>query len=207
MSDVVAVVHRVPDVVAAAAFFERVLWMTRVDDERLSSGALELRLLPLGKNAPQHLLEIEVATASAAECAAALLKEPNATLLPEPPHPAPDRIELVVRMRHGVVVRVVHTLDEDDLGVLPPLPTSLEWVPEAVLLVQTTLRIVPIAFRDLARVRMTERAEYEACRAGAVEVNVALAVHGMLAATPPFQLAALREALDEAGVLELADCA
>lgn len=205
MSDVIAVVHRVADVVAAAAFFERVLWMTRVDDGRLSSGALELRLLPLGELAQQPTIELEVSTASARECAVTLLQEPDACVLPEPSRSGPERIEIVVRMRHGVVVRVVQTFDEDELGVLPPLPTALEWRPDAMLLVQTTLRVVPLAFRDLARKRMTERAEYEACAAGLVEVDIGSAVRGMVAATPVFQQAVLREALAKADVLHLAE--
>lgn len=200
-SDVVAVVHRVHDVVAAVAFFERVLWMKKISDDRLTSGALELRLLPLGLTTRQPTLELEVTASSAAECASALLKEPHARLLPEPPHPTPERIELVVQMEHGVVVRVVRVLDEDEQGVLPDLPIALAWEPEAVSLVKTTLRVVPLAFRALARKRMTESAESEARAAGATVVDVPLAVRGMMAATPAFQLPTLREALQEAGAL------
>lgn len=208
MADVIAVVHRVAHPAEAAEFFARVLGMTRVgtddDDPRLANGALEVRLVAAdGGGVPE--LELELSTDDATACVETLLQEPDTRLLPDVARTRADRIERRVAIRHGVVVRAVQLLDEDRLGVLPPLPAALEWEPDATRLVQETLRTVPLSFRDLARSRMTERAEFLACRAGAVVVDVATAVRGMLEATPAFQQPTLRATLAAAGALPLVE--
>lgn len=203
--DVIAVVHRVGQPRAAAAFLERVLGMTRTEDAddecRVTSGALELRLLPLDEGGASTVLELELATNDALEGRERLLAEPGARLRSDAHRTRADRIELEMEMPFAVVVRVVQHLDEDQLGLLPPLPASLEWASDATRLVQETLRTVPLAFRDQARRRMTERAEFLAVRDGRVLVQPTDAVRGMIEATPDFQQPALRATLATAGVL------
>lgn len=209
--DVIAVVHRVVQPAAAAAFLERALGMTRLEESeeecRLTSGALELRLLRRDPSSAAAELELELATNDALECRDHLLTEEGMRLRAEAARTRPDRIEVVVESAFDLVVRVVQHLDEDQLGVLPPLPAALEWDPDATLLVQQTLRTVPLAFRDLARRRVTERVEYVAVTMGNVVVDKTHAVRGMLEATPDFQLPALRATLAAAGVLSLAGSA
>lgn len=202
--DVIAVVHRVDMPGDAAAFLESVLGMTRTEegdaDNRVTSGALEVRLLPPDPDRAPSLLELELSANDALECRDRLLAQPGTRLRTDAQRTRPDRIELQVEAPFDLLVRVVQHLDEDQLGVLPPLPTSLEWTPDAARLVQETLRTVPLAFRDQARRRMTQRSEYLAARDGRVVVEQDDAVRGMLDATPDFQQPSLRATLAAAGV-------
>lgn len=104
-----------------------------------------------------------------------------------------------VRLRQGMTVRLVYRLREDELSVVPALPTQLDWSREAESLVQEVLSSVPEAFRQEARGRYTARAEYLAGSSGAWQVDTGCAARGVLQETPAFRLAEVRALLVDLG--------
>lgn len=100
----------------------------------------------------------------------------------------------------GITLVLSQILNEDDLGELPDLPTSLPWDEDTILHVQRILRIVPLDFRSKARQRVTERAEYLAVEGGDLMVHEAYAMRALVDVTLTFQHTALYEAMQNEGI-------
>jgi hypothetical protein len=83
---------------------------------------------------------------------------------------------------------VSRTYDEDELGVVPALPSSLPWRHDAEAMMKAALLCVPVAFRSDARVKATRLAEELAVvERMPLEVDMSLAARALLEVTPPFQ--------------------
>ncbi len=167
----------------------------------VDNGALVLRLArrdegPLG--GPAVALEVETDDLDGA--VETLRRDGRVLSVDTDRRPRTDRVVRRVELAAEVVVYLVRTLSEDDLGVLPPLPSSLVWHERGDEIVRRVLCSVPLLFRRAARERVTRRAEAIALEAGLVEVGVLPAVRGLVEATPKFQHGTLRRALREQGV-------
>lgn len=100
----------------------------------------------------------------------------------------------------GITLILSQPLSEDDTGELPPLPTTLVWQDERVSQAQHILKATPLAFRDRARINMTQHAEYLAIEAGELEIQQTHIMQAFVAITPPFQHQTLYEAMKAQGV-------
>jgi len=206
----VAMVVRVSDPGRTADVLEGALGFQRQEGGPgegavLDNGAIALRLEPRAGRSRQleggsSGVELQVETDDLDGALDTLSH--RATVLRRGPdrRPAENRIVREIELAGEVTVHLVRSLTEDDLGILPPLPASLVWREESDGLVRRVLRSVPLTFREAARSRVTRRAESIALEAGFVEVGLLPAVRGLAEATPAFQHATLRKALDDEGI-------
>ncbi|MDQ6975404.1 MAG: hypothetical protein Q9M22_02435 [Mariprofundaceae bacterium] len=100
----------------------------------------------------------------------------------------------------GLQLCLCRTLNEDELAVLPPLPKNLPWDEQVDSLVRHVLRIVPVDFRNKARARITERAEFLCLGEGDLLVTEGVAIQALKDATLDFQQRELYETLQEQGI-------
>ncbi|MDQ7002410.1 MAG: DUF2621 family protein [Ghiorsea sp.] len=100
----------------------------------------------------------------------------------------------------GITLILSQPLSEDDTGELPPLPITLVWQDELVTQAQHILKATPLAFREKARINMTQQAEYLAIEAGELEVQQPHIMQAFVAITPPFQHQTLYEAMKTQGI-------
>ncbi len=100
----------------------------------------------------------------------------------------------------GIRLRLSRVLTEDDLGELPELPCQLPWDDDAKLHTQRILRIVPLCFRDKARERVTERAEYLAVSEGLLMVEETQAMQSLVDSALDFQYESVYDAMLEEGI-------
>jgi len=100
----------------------------------------------------------------------------------------------------GITLILTQPLSEDDTGEMPPLPTTLVWDDKLIIQAQHILKATPLAFRDKARLNITQRAEYLAIEAGEVEAQQAHVMQAFVDITPPFQHQTLYEAMKAQGI-------
>lgn len=205
MSFAFAVIHAVDDVEQAIAFFRDVLAFQERDRgsdwAQVENGALTVRLVAANRfaRAPNDL-ELDLATPNIPAAIAALLEQEGLELLMTATWVSPERMEARLRTPYRVVLTLSRTFDEDALGILPDLPTSLVWTEDAVASTQRLLRLVPVSFREQSRRRVTECAETLAIAAGGVTVDRDTALRALVMSTPAFQREGLRAALREEGI-------
>jgi len=111
-----------------------------------------------------------------------------------------NRIEQFLVCDCGITLLLSKVLNEDEMHALLPLPTSLPWHEQTELQTRRILRIVPLSFRDKARQRVTERAEYLAVEAGDLCVQHEHAMQAFLDITLNFQYEALFDAMRKEGI-------
>lgn len=165
----------------------------------VDNGAIAIRLAEAGEAEPPEL-EFEVETDDLELACEQLRVVAGVVAVAEDRRIGEDRIVRRVALEGGVVVSLTRVLDEDDLGILPPLPANLVWDENTDLLVRRVLRAVPLTFRPSARARVTERAEAVALESGDIEIGLDAAIQGLFDATPEFEHATLRQTLAEEGV-------
>lgn len=129
----------------------------------------------------------------------ALLEDPNITLIQDITR-TDNRIHCQLQCRDGIHLILNKILNEDDLEILIPLPSSLVWDEATDLRIRRILRMVPLGFRESARKRITEKAEYDSVEQGLLMVSESIALHSMVAITPAFQIRALMELLINEGI-------
>jgi hypothetical protein len=200
---VVSVRHETEKPLDVASFLEKtlgfVLQSLQGNQVTVTNGALTLHLSP-APSTPQRRLTLEVACDDLG-VTLQRLEEHRAVLDRDDEQWIDDqRIEMWVRSLHGLDLILVQELTEDDLDILPPLPSRLPWTPPSDRLIRRILRRVPLPFRPGARRRATARAEFLTVSNGSLTVDLRYAVQGLLEATPSFQHETLRQALLEEGV-------
>ncbi len=200
MADVVAVVYPVVDLEGACAFLQGPLHMAKAasssGDACFENGALRLELKRVP--GPQAaVLELELEARSFDSCRQELLGWPQVSAGPERRDGA--RVEQRFQAPHGLTLTLFKVLDEDELGVLPPLPATMAWSPEADGMVREMMRHVPLPFREAARKRATTCAEQRAAEEATGLVSRRAAIRGMLDATPAFELKHVRHGLQMMG--------
>jgi len=100
----------------------------------------------------------------------------------------------------GLRLCLSRTLNEDEMAILLPLPTNLPWDESTDLLVRRVLCIVPVDFRNKARERVVERAEFLCLERGALLVTESDAIEALQDVTLDFQQRELYETLQQQGV-------
>ena len=104
------------------------------------------------------------------------------------------REEAVMQLATASIYLIVaREYDEDELGIMPELKTSLLWHKEALLITQLLVKTIPINFRDIARTKIIAMAEADTIVSGQIEVDQPLAIQAIIKVTPDFQHDALKD--------------
>lgn len=198
-----SIVHSVESLEASLAFFGGTLALpVRTRGESwavVDNGSIALRLEARGRSS--QTLVLELSSPELVLAAAGLLLDPVVERLSEVEWVSATRQEVRLAARiHQVELVLARTYDEDELGIVPDLPTRLPWESDATTIVQGLLRDVPVVFRIGARRRITERAEYLSVLSGELDVSVSCAVQAVVQVTPAFQLDRLRRSLAALGL-------
>ncbi|TNE45714.1 MAG: hypothetical protein EP343_26005 [Deltaproteobacteria bacterium] len=202
MDFVVSAIHCVRSVEEASSFFLKQLGFEQVvsdeDSVTVSNGSVQVRLV--SSETPEHTMTLEVRTKRLERARQRWLSVPEVQSVSEVQIVRENRHEVLVQAPHSVNILLVRHLTEDDLGVLPPLPTQLDWEAEADTYTRHILRCIPISFREDARVKITEAAEVRAAEEGEITVNLETALRVFVKETPFFQRRALWEEYERLGL-------
>ncbi len=163
----------------------------------LNNGCLPLLLVPGDEDSPACL---QVHCGDVAREARHLLAIDGVSSIDAQPRREGACISQRLDSGLGLHLCLYRVLNEDELGILPPLPANLPWDPATDTMVRRILRIVPVDFRQRARQRVTERAEYLCIEQGEIDVARRHAVQALLDVTLDFQRPTLIEALREEGI-------
>lgn len=204
MRFVTALIHSVENIEAARDFFCTVLGFTQSQNQGnrgllLENGSVTIRLVN-DIEVVAKSLTLELYSRQLDDDTQALLAVPQLSLIREKVHINPYRLETHLQAPHSVVITLFQEFNEDDLGILLPLPISLDWQPQALDCIQQLLTYVPIDFRQLARTLITERAEVLTAEQGEITVKLNTAVQALAETTPHFQHPALVAALRERNI-------
>ncbi len=190
MRFVTALIHRVENLETANEFFCAALGFssktTESDWHLLDNGSITLRLTTQA-DVPFSTLHLELYCQQLAEETAALLTFPAITLLIEQHTINSFRVETRLQAPHNTLISLVKEFNEDELGIIPPLPCCLDWQESATICIQTLLTCTPLGFRALARQRVTEQAEVLAAERGEITVSLPDALQALAQVTPRFQ--------------------
>jgi hypothetical protein len=196
---VLSVIHRVNHLASAQNLLTQVLDFNPTEDGNnfvlLSNGALNLRLI-LDLNNELSPLYLDVSSTDLAVSTQFYCQQ-GFSLLKEKYWLHPLRQEIQLKGNHHLYLTLYHDFNEDELNILPDLPITLTWHPDAIQIIQTLLTSVPLAFRDQARLRIVDRTETEAVTYGLIDVDQALAIKMMIRSTPDFQLEHLKDKMLE----------
>ena len=194
----VSIIHDVERLDEAVEFLEKGLefaTQSRDSDEaRLDNGAIAIRLT----RGSGSRLRIDIHTRDL-DAAARRLSEVGARPIDEARWISAQCQQQRFDAPHGFDLLLSRLYNEDEVGIVPDLPTSLEWSPDAIEQVKVLLRRVPVDFRDQARRRATERAEYLALERGDVSVDLELGIRAIIQMTPAFRVDEVRGTLSELG--------
>ncbi|MCK4842046.1 MAG: hypothetical protein KAT04_09195 [Methylococcales bacterium] len=205
MDFTVAVIHQVNKLSDAMCFFDTVLGFDQQtpteDGELVENGALAIRLVQTtDAQTVMQSLNLEMQTKDITETTVKLLTLPEIQLIEERVEISQHRVETRLQAPHNVIITLAQEFNEDDLGILLPLPTSLDWQQQAEDCIKQMLLQVPIGFRKAARTRVTERAEMLIAEQGLITVDIDSAVKALAQVTPIFQHQGLEIALKERGI-------
>lgn len=202
MNYVIAVIHFVSELQQAQTIFSEVLdFSLREQGEDFSlmeNGALSIRLIQDLEQAG-HPLQFDVSSQDL-NASADLYARHGFCQLKDARWVHPFRQEICLQGPDYINLTVFRDYDEDELGILPELETSLDWHHDARELTKLLIRTVPIAFRHNARRKIIESAEADAIVAGLIEVDQATAVHAVIKVTPDFQHDGLRDEMIKNGL-------
>lgn len=196
----IAISHPVGDLVGARDFLVEALGLPLVEWGArwalLDNGTLAVRLLEASA-APAAPLQIELTTGNVAETADALELRPEVSSRSEEIWRSPDRCEVHLEVQGWLRLIVFRAYDEDEMNVVPELPTTMRWSSDADATLRALLRRVPLPFRQRARDRSTETAERVSSAQRLDEVGLSIAVEALAEVTPNVQHGVLRAALVE----------
>lgn len=204
MRFVTAIIHSVENLEAAGDFFCTALGFYHPQHQGnsgllLENGSVTLRLID-DANTISKSLNLELYSKQLDDDVQTLLTFSGVSLISKNVLINLYRLETRLQAPHGVIVTLFQEFNEDDLGILPPLPISLDWEELALDCIQQLLTYVPIDFRQLARTLITERAEVLTAEQGEITVGLNTAVQALAETTPHFQHPTLVAALRERGV-------
>ena len=103
------------------------------------------------------------------------------------------REEVTMQAEIPVCLILSREYNEDELGIMPELQTSLEWHKNALLITQLLIKTIPITFRDIARGKIIAMAEADTIVTGQIEVDQSHAIQAIIKVTPNFQHDALKD--------------
>ena len=204
MRFVTAIIHPVESLEAAEDFFCTALGFYHSQNQGnsgllLENGSVILRLIK-NANPISKSLNLELYSRQLDDDTQALLAFSGIALISKNVLVNLYRIETQLQAPHGVTITLFQEFNEDDLGILPPLPISLDWEEQALNCIQQSLTYVPIDFRQPVRTLITERAEVLTAEQGEITVDLKTAVQALAETTPHFQHPTLVAALRERGI-------
>jgi len=204
MNFVISVIHAVADPVSAATFLCDALGFKNTcqssDAVIVENGAIAVRLVPDETLKPAGCLNLELQTRNMAQATSELLARSDVSLIASPVAVNPARVESLLQGPQGIQITLAQEFDEDELGIIPLLPVSLHWDEQAEDCIRQILRLIPVGFRDSARMRITERAEMLAAEDAEITVAINYAVQALADVTPLFQHPVLISALQQRGI-------
>lgn len=206
MDFAVSIIHSVSDLANATEFLCSVLGFQQKEVAKhttvVENGAITIRLIDGCNDIKNSGLTLELQTQDIAATMLHLLNRRGVSVLNQPPldFNGQERVEALLSAPHSINILLVQEFNEDQLGIMPPLPTSLIWAEDAESCVKRMLKLVPLSFRQPARVRVTERAEMLAGEEGLVTVNLDQAIRALAQTTPAFQRPVLTSALQQEGI-------
>ena len=198
-----ATIHAVEAPAEAAEFFENVLsfevgqWGNHYVAK---NGAMEVRLVKSSIQLPASELRIDVRCRTLDGATAELCRHGAISRVGVDRRVSEFREERELRGPFGLLIVLSRHYDEDELGLLPELPADLDWQEDADGHLRHILREIPLAFRDQARLRITREAEARTLARGQVQVQVPDAMEALVACTPTFQHAHLRNVIAARGI-------
>lgn len=202
MNYVIAIVHFVKELQPAQTFLTEVLDFSLREQGKdfclMENGALNIRLVQELEDAV-HPLQLDVSSQDL-DASVRLYVQHGFSLEKDIRWVHPHRQEICLQGTDHIHLTVFRDYDEDELGILPELVTSLDWHSDALELTKRLIKTVPIAFRHNARYRIIEMAEADAIVAGLIEVDQAIAVHAVIKVTPDFQHDGLKDEIIENGL-------
>ena len=204
MGFITAIVHQVENLSSARDFFCTALGFYPAQNQgnhgiSLENGAVTVHLVSSASVIPTSLA-LELYSKQLDEDCQAILAFSGVSLISEKIQINPYRLETRLQTPHGLLIILYREFNEDEVGIMPPLPISLDWEQPAVDCVQQLLTYIPIDFRQLARTRITERAEELIAEQGEISVTLTIAVQALAETTPHFQHPTLVTALHERGI-------
>ncbi|MGZ4980495.1 MAG: hypothetical protein ACXWE4_04320 [Methylobacter sp.] len=206
MNYVVSVIHGVADLAGAAEFLCGILGFqqkqTSPDAIIVENGAIAIRLIPrIDSDSPRESLALELQTQDMNGALVELLTHCGINLLSQDlAFIGQERVQTHLQAPHGINITLVQEFNEDQLGIMLPLPTSLIWEEDAESCIKKMLKLVPISFRQPARLRVTERAEMLAGEDASINVSLDTALRALADVTPLFQRPVLMSALQQEGI-------
>lgn len=204
MQFAIAVLHTVENPEAAAVFFCEALGFQRQEEERkqylLNNGAICIRLEAGTVESRRATLNLELYCEDLDESHQALLRLPGVSVITEATWVDEYRMQSRLSAPHDLKITLCRNFNEDELGILPPLPSALVWDECAENCIREVLKQIPLSFRSQARIRITERAEMISGQEGLVRVSLDHAIRSLAETTPNFQHRTLCLALSEMGI-------
>ncbi len=202
MDFALSVVHPVTEVEPASHFFLNVLGFQKVTHDPygvvVGNGSIQIRLcLASPETGEVSKLHLELTSSNLDRSREQWLKRPEVLAVSEKIVVSQERHEVRVQGPHNLNLTIFRLFNEDDLGLLPELPTSFDWSEETETAVKLLLRCVPLPFRKEARIKVTEKAEMNAAEAGEISVGMTVALHSFIQETPLFQHRALWEEMEK----------
>lgn len=205
MNYAISVVHSVADLVGAVNFLCIILGFQQKEIAKkaviVENGVITIRLIESAVGLRDSTLTLEFQTQDFNNTLRQLLAYEGIRLLhQDADFQGRERIEALLHAPHGLNILLVQEFDEDQRGIMPPLPTQLFWDEDADLCTRKMLKLVPVTFRQSARIRVTERAEMLCGETGSVTVSLDIALQALAQTTPLFQRPSLLEALQHEGI-------
>jgi len=197
------IIHPVKQLSEACDFFIRILDFQIVTTEKnlilIENGALSIRLIEQSDLTTNNWLNLAMSTDNLEKTALELMQ--SATVIETiPPFWISDKEQQqYFTLPHQIKLTLSKIYNEDELGILPELPTQLVWQADARQSIMEILQFVPVDFRALARKRVTEQTELVTMKKGDLEVDLDCALQTLVETTPQFQYDQLKETLKEHG--------
>jgi hypothetical protein len=199
---VISVIHKVADLTQAENFLIDQLGFksTAAGDGwvELDNGALGVKLLQ-SDVADCSELNFNISCSDFEDTLEKYQKQ-GFKLVSQPFWSAASVQQAYLRGPHHLHLTIFREYDEDELDILPELPTSIDWSADARKMIRQLLKSVPVSFRELARVRVTDTAESNTIVAGETEVSLPLALQSMVQVTPGFQHEGLKAEMNKNGI-------
>lgn len=205
MNYTVSVVHSVDDLNGAVNFLCHVMGFQQKDAASsaiiVDNGVITIRLIENALQTTGRVLTLEFQTQDFNRTLLQLIDIDGIGLIRQDvPSEKQERIEALLQAPFGFNILLSQEFDEDQLDVMPALPSQLDWDEDADLCVRKMLRQVPVTFRQSARIRVTERAEMLAGEIGSITVTLDSGLRALAQTTPLFQRESLMEALSLEGI-------
>ncbi len=164
----------------------------------LENGALRIRLVHNSDKAGQ-ILNLEISSTDI-DAAIPFYQQYGFMQTGEQHWVGCAREEVTMQAEIPICLVISRDYNEDELGIMPELQTSLEWHKDALLITQRLVKTIPINFRDIARSKIISMAEADTIVAGQIEVDQQLAIDAIIKATPNFQHDALKDEIIKNGL-------